>query len=148
MKTLLGRDAYDWLGMALLVGVLAVVCSFVGCDVAHASEFTSDNCIKALMGEAIGQSEAELFAHAHALRNRGTLVGVYGLNNWQKHNTPENWQRASRAWYTSEIERDTTNGCTHWLSDYDLIHSRPKLIAWRFKAVYSVKIGQTTFYRL
>ncbi len=101
--------------------------------------------IKALAGEAGGQSSLELLAHAFALRNRDSLEGVYGLRaNTSKLAT----YRARIAWNRAKSGLDITHGSTHWLSDYDLAHSRPALIAWRKKALSQIKIGDTTFYRM
>lgn len=101
--------------------------------------------IKALAGEAGGQSEAELIAHAHAIANRGHLKGVYGL---RAKVSATALKRAKLAYAKSRLVPDTVNGADHWLSDYDLRHSMASLIAWRHKAVYRVKVGSTTFYRL
>lgn len=109
------------------------------------SAFTEANIIKALAGEAGGQSMDELVAHAHAIRNRGSLEGVYGF---KAKVTPTALKRAKKAYAMSRLTPDSVNGADHWLSDYDLSHSRPSLIAWRHKAVYKVKIGSTTFYKM
>ncbi len=127
--------------LALLIGFL-----LSGCSTALAGpEWTEANVIKALAGEAGGQGEAELLAHAHAIRNRGDLKGVYGL---RAHPDALALKRARNAWNEAKTRPSSVSLCDHWLSDYDLKHSRPSLIAWRHKAVYSVKVGSTTFYRL
>lgn len=108
-------------------------------------EFNEANIIKALAGEAGGQSEAELIAHAHAIRNRGHLGGVYGF---KAKVTPTALKMAKKAYAKSRLMADTVRGCDHWLSVYDLKHSRESLIAWRHKAVYKVLVGETWFYKL
>lgn len=140
------RTKYD------LIAVL-VVTFFVGiltCVIGHTAEpATEANIIHALAGEAGGQGETELIAHAHAIRNRtalyGDMRGIYGL---RAKVSPTTLKRAKNAYIKSRLIPDTVNGCQFWLSEYDLKHSRPSLIAWRKKAVYSVKVGQTVFYRL
>ena len=111
--------------------------------------FPVDMAIKSLAGEAGGQSMPEIIAHAHAIRNRvaknGSFNGIYGL---RAKVTPEALKRAKKGYLASLNTPSTVGLCDHWLSDYDLKHSRPALIAWRYKAVYSVKVGETTFYRL
>lgn len=130
---------------AVLMVVLAI--GLLVPTTAHA-QVDDQQAIQALIGEAIGQSDEELRAHAHAIRNRGNLNGVYGLRSWRKHDSEQAWQRASKAWYTSEYMQDNTNGANHWLSEYDLKRSRAELIAWRYKAKSVVKIGDTYFYKM
>jgi hypothetical protein len=99
------------------------------------------------LGEAAGQAYPELYAHACALRNRGTVQGVYGLQHWKQHDSEKAWQRASRAWAESEYLRDTTFGATHWLSDYDMKHCRQGWKHWIKDYEKTTKVGETTFYR-
>ena len=107
--------------------------------------------VKSLIGEAGGQSDQEIQAHAYALKNRGTLKGVYGLSAKHTPNpTPEQWQRVSAAWWTALLdESDPLGGRTEWRSDYDL-----KIMAERGETPESqglydgIKVGKTTFYKL
>lgn len=126
-----------WVGLALLIASPVM-----------AEPIAYDKAIHALIGEAGGQEEAELQAHACALKNRGTLRGVYGLKADIRNRGVSARKRAVIAWNRALNGLDTVNGATHWLSDYDLAHSREALIAWRHRAVYSVRVGETTFYRL
>ena len=106
---------------------------------------------RALAGEAGGQSDVELIAHAYALRNRGTLRGVYGLNAPHLAREPKStFLRAESAWRAALAGgKDPVDGRTEWRSDYDL-----KLMARRGETPRSaglcdpIKIGSTTFYRL
>jgi hypothetical protein len=107
--------------------------------------------VRALVGEAGGQQDSELLAHAFALRNRGTLRGVYGLHAPHLKKEPaKSFERAQIAWQKA-LRRgpDPVAGRTEWRSDYDL-----KLMARRGQTPSSVglkdglKIGATTFYRL
>lgn len=107
--------------------------------------FTEANIVKALAGEAGGQGEAELIAHSHAIHNRGSLTGVYGF---RAKVSPESLKRAKKAYLASRLIPDSVNGADHWLSVYDLKHSRESLIAWRHKAVCKVLVGETWFYKL
>ena len=112
----------------------------------------NEQAVVALMGEAGGQSDEELLAHAYALKNRGTLHGVYGL--YAKH-TPhykdeECWQRVSGAWWTALLgDDDPVSGRTEWRSEFDL-----KLMSERGETPDSmglydpIKVGETYFYRL
>jgi len=112
---------------------------------AHAAEIPEALAARALAGEAGGQGMAELVAHAHALRNRGHLGGVYGI---RRATGREEQARALVAWRRAHAEPSTVGKADHWLSDFDLKHSRPALIAWRHRAIYKIKVGETTFYQL
>ena len=106
--------------------------------------FTDANIVKALAGEAGGQGEAELEAHAHAIANRGHLGGVYGYKRPTSQSTLE---RARNAWNRALKEPDPVHGADHWLSDYDLTHCKPSRTAFRFKMRETAYIGQTHFYK-
>ena len=98
--------------------------------------------IHAILGEA--NNAKERHAIAHAIRNRGHLGGVYG----HMDNPSEvEYQAGCKAWYESEYTTDPTHGADHWLSDYDLKHSKKHLIAFRFKMVETAYIGNTHFYK-
>lgn len=140
------RTKYDVIAVCIVTFLTVILTCVIG----HTAEpATEANIIHALAGEAGGQGEAELIAHAHAIRNRtalyGDMRGIYGL---RAKVSPQAYKRAERAYKASLLTPDTVNGADHWLSEYDLKHSRPSLIAWRHKAVYSVKVGQTTFYKM
>lgn len=141
------RTKYDVIAVLIVAGVVMFFGLLFSSN-AHASVPESD-IIHALAGEAGGQGEAEIIAHAHAIGHRiarfGDMRGIYGLG---AKVTPNALKRAKKAYLKSKHIPDTVNHCDHWLSDYDLKHSRESLIAWRHKAVYSVKVGNTTFYKL
>ena len=100
--------------------------------------------IPAILGEA-GQSYAERLAIACAIRSRGTLHGVFGH---LKAPSEAQWQNGSKAWHEAlETPTDPVKGATHWLSDWDLKHCRPSLIAWRKKMIETAYIGHTHFYK-
>jgi hypothetical protein len=68
--------------------------------------------IRALMGEARGESYVCQVATAEAIRNRGTLKGVYGFK--AQFNEPAwVWKRAEKAWKES-AGTNYTNGATFW----------------------------------
>ncbi len=76
--------------------------------------FTPANVVKAIVGEAAGDGYAVQVAVACAIRNRGSLKGVYGVN--AKHNATEPawvWRQADRAW-TESGQHDVTRGATHF----------------------------------
>lgn len=70
--------------------------------------------IRAIIGEAGNQGYTGMLAIAGAIRNRGTLKGVYGVT--AKHISKEpQWvfDLAKKAWVESATN-DITNGATHW----------------------------------
>lgn len=83
---------------------------------ANATEipFTDENCIKACIGEASSQGYLGLLAIACAIRNRGTLKGVYGVNAKHVDKEPAYvWTMARKAWADSAV-KDITNGGQFW----------------------------------
>lgn len=77
------------------------------------SAYGNDN-VRAVMGEASGEGFTGMKAIACAIRNRGTLKGVYGLRAKHIDKEPKRvWDMAQKAWEESAKE-DITNGATHW----------------------------------
>jgi hypothetical protein len=69
---------------------------------------------QAIVGEAAGDGYTVQLGIACALRNRGSLAGVYGVN--AAHNATEPdwvWRQAARAWRESALH-DITHGATHF----------------------------------
>ena len=70
--------------------------------------------IRAIIGEAGNQGERGMLAVACAIRNRGTLKGVYGVKAKHVDKEPAYvWTMARKAWADSAV-KDITNGATHW----------------------------------
>lgn len=96
----------------LLAGILLIG----SCKAAHADEIKESDAIKAIIGEAENQGEQGMLAVAGAIRNRGTLKGVYGLRapRVKKHlYSKETFFLAQRAWAISATV-DITKGADHW----------------------------------
>lgn len=137
--------------MCLAAILAALFFMLLGASIGHAetnsrTAFTEENIIRGILGEARGEGDVAMYAHACAIRNRKNLKGVFGATVQMEPISPELWQRASKAWHTSEYEADTVYGATHWLSDYDKRHCT----SWRvwisaYQAV--ARVGTTTFYR-
>ena len=105
--------------------------------------FTDDQAIAAIVGEYSKQDYSGMKIFAHAIRNRKTLRGVYGL--YAKHSRKESktiWELATLAWYESAAEVDTSFGSTAWYSrqDYER-HHIPK--GMKISLVY----GNTIFFK-
>lgn len=125
---------------------LSLLClMLMGCqEPARAGQIEAQDAIRAILGEA-GPSYAERLAIAHAIRNRGHLGGVYGRS---KAPTATDWQNGCRAWQeASSSSLDPVRGATHWLSDWDLKHAKPRLTKFRFAMTETAYIGHTHFYR-
>ena len=146
MKNLLGRNSYDWVAIGIVTIGAFIVFNLLGCREAHAEAIPEAEAVHAILGEAPPGADYEvLSAFAHALRNRGHLRGVYGK---AVNPSAKRLKQSKRAWVNSLVTPDPTKGASFWLSDWDLKHCRPALIAWRFSMVETLNTGQTHFYRL
>lgn len=77
-------------------------------------EILKKDAVRAIIGEAGGQGRRGMLYIACALRNRGTLNGVYGFKAKHVDKEPEwVWELARAVWKQSEYE-DISNGATHW----------------------------------
>ena len=99
--------------------------------------------VKAVLGEAEGEGYQGMLAVACAIRNRGTLRGVYGL---QAHRTysSRTIALAEKAWAAS-AHVDVTNGATGWGNASDLVEFK-KHSWWRHCKI-TAHIGHHWFYR-
>lgn len=89
--------------------------------------------IRAIIGEASGEGYLGMLHIASAIRNRGHLKGVYGVNALHIKFMPFwVWEQAKRAWEESEYNRTHTGD--HWGSKkYDKkwivkMEANPKLV--------------------
>lgn len=97
--------------MALAMGLLLLCLLFPSCARADIKE---SDAIRAIIGEASGEGKDGMRAVASAIRNRGTLKGVYGLHAKHVNREPKwVWAMAKRAWADSK-EYDYANQATHW----------------------------------
>lgn len=129
------------LGMAVLVA-LSLILSTI-----EAKAYTDEQAIKAVLGEARGEyvngdNYPSMYAVACAIRNRGTLKGVYGATASMEEIGPELYQQASRAWFNSEDGGDPTLGATHWHNV-----EREGENYWTKKLTRTYKVGSHTFFR-
>lgn len=101
------------------------------------SERPSDTFL-ALIGEGRGQGAEEMTALGEAIRNRGTLSGVYGYSVGQ---------RMLIAWERSKTS-DLTHGATEWRSDRDWERmGLLERLKFEKEFVMTAHIGQTRFYK-
>jgi len=98
--------------------------------------------VRAIIGEASNQGARGMLAVAAAIRNRGTLRGVYGLR--AKHVDAQPgwvWARARTAWAMSATN-DITDGADHWESVKAF--GTPY---WAKSMRHTVTIGDHKFYK-
>lgn len=103
--------------------------------------------IRAIIGEAEAEGYKGMLAVADAIRNRGTLHGVYGLHArrvrlhlYSQHTL----KLATRAWISSR-SLDVTRGASGWGSASDLRIFATK--RWWSSMVITVHIGNHWFYK-
>lgn len=88
--------------------------------------------VQAIVGEASDQTEDTMICVAHALRNRGTINGVYGYH--AEHVWTENdwtWHKAWVAWELSGKEKeDPTHGAKHFgtITDLENMEDTPDIL--------------------
>ena len=108
--------------VALLIGGCVVgkyahaqVVNFDGIKIERVN-YSREDAIKAIIGEAENQGYKGMLAVACAIRNRGTLKGVYGLRAKRVRYSLFNEEAmidAKLAWEES-AKHDITNGATLW----------------------------------
>lgn len=96
------------------------------------------NCV---LGEASGEGYLGMVAVAEAIRNRGTLKGVYGCKAKFVKNEPEWVFILARKAILEAKTSNLTNGATHWES---VDFKRPY---WADSMVETVQIGKHVFYK-
>lgn len=122
---------------------LAMILIWVGiCEIhRRVPPFTDDNCIRALLGEYSLKDPYGLSLMAHAIRNRGTLKGVYGFHAAHVDHEPKIvWELASLAWFESENAHDPIRGASEWRSVNDVRRGHIP------RGMYLVKIYNGTYF--
>lgn len=126
------------LAVCILVAFL-LMCAFArGC---HA--YTDQEAIKAVIGEAEGEGFKGMLAVAGAIRNRGTLKGVYGLHAQRvlTHKYSKmTYKQATRAWNDSK-HMDISKGAKYWEG------TRFPLPYWAKNMTVTAIIGNQRFFR-
>jgi hypothetical protein len=103
------------LWITLIIGLALIASCFN--HIAHADAIPDDRAILAIIGEAENQGESGMLAVACAIRNRGTLKGVYGEKARRVVKglyTKGTYLKAQEAWNTSARAVDPTHGADHW----------------------------------
>lgn len=93
---------------------LLLLRAFILNTVAYGAEIDEDTAVYCVMGEARGEGYDGMLACSEAIRNRGTLKGVYGCQ--AKFTEPQwVWDQARKAWRTS-AHTNTVGGAQYWAS--------------------------------
>lgn len=102
----------------------------------------ADQAVNAILGEAANQPYQSMLGIACAIRNRGSLKGVYGANNFTAQHCPAAIRaRAARAW-TQSAQHDITAGCRYFGCPADANYFLHTL---HYHLV--LKLGAITFYK-
>lgn len=113
------NKSFGWIAAFMVSALFWAIVLIAGCTLAkpaHAQDIDDGDAIKAIIGEAENQGYKGMLAVACAIRNRGTLKGVYGIRAPRVKNylySRATHRMAFLAWHESE-KHDITNGATHW----------------------------------
>jgi spore germination cell wall hydrolase CwlJ-like protein len=109
----------------------------------YAKELPRERVINAIIGEAEGEGYQGMLAVACAIRNRGTLKGVYGEHSKRvkEHLYSEKTYRMAVKALEMALKCDITNGATHWEG------TAFKVPSWAKRMQITVVIGRQRFYK-
>lgn len=137
---------FNWPLMAVGTIILMLLGGWLLCGCAMSAEIPTERAVKAIIGEAENQGYTGMLAVADAIRNRGTLNGVYGWKSYRvvhhKYSI-ETYNMAVKAWKES-ARKDITFGATGWGNDKDVEvfrHSK-----WFPSVYFTAHIGDHWFY--
>lgn len=119
---------------------LGLACLILLAGRLNAAPISDTQAVRAIVGEAANQGRVGMLAVAGAIRNRGTLKGVYGVKNPSVDKQPA-WvfERARTAW-ASSATNDITHGATHW--ENFAAFGKPR---WAGAMTVTTNIGAHTF---
>lgn len=136
---------YEWFagGWTLVKVTCCLLLSLSLVGNVYAGELRKDRVVMAIIGEAEGEGYKGMLAVACAIRNRGTLQGVYGEKAPRvvKHKySPKTFVLAVKA-YEESAKVDITGGATHWEG------TKFKTPYWAHGMIVTATIGNQRFYR-
>lgn len=118
-----------------------------GCQTPVYAQVNAPKAILAVIGEAEAEGYRGMLAVACAIRNRGTLKGVYGLKSPRVRNhlySAHTYALASAAWKESG-NHDITEGATGWGNESDL--NKFCSTTWWHKCQITAYYGHQWFYK-
>lgn len=130
------------IGLAILIMLL-----FTSCSYASPVPLTDKTAILSIIGEAEAESQTGKIAIAEAIRNRGTLKGVYGARSKRVINklyTNKTYLLAKAAWFDS-LNTDYVKGADHWGSDSDIVKFKKE--SWFKNCKQTARIGNHSFFK-
>ena len=136
-----------------LVKVTCALLIMLGCSgccaFASSAIISEHKAVLAVIGEAEGEGYEGMLAVSCAIRNRGTLKGVYGLHSYRVvHHKYSNMTEATAetAWYNSRVPEECTfiHGATGWGNAQDVAQFRNSL--WFPSVYFTAHIGHHYFY--
>ena len=126
----------------MILGVALIVICPVSEAYTSSVPFTKENIIRGIVGEAEDQGYEGMLAVAEAIRNRGTLHGVYGIKSERLTDVePWVWDQAARAYLASQTS-NTVLGADHWHNT-----AREGENYWTRRYELMVVIGDHHFYK-
>ena len=153
MKTLLGRNKYDWVAIGIVTIGAFIVFNLLGCREAHASD---TKVIETIAFESRGEPFEGQVAVAEVIRTRSrergqtfeqVVMAPWQFSCWNRNArlstiTGPEFQRASHAWQESE-STNYSNGANLYAN---LSKCTPK---WMFhqKVKKVKKLGRHTFFK-
>lgn len=121
---------------------LLLIILFVSFTSPAFADVTDRLAVMAIMGEASNQGYEGMVAVGEAIRNRGNLKGVYGVNARHIHKEPKwVWDMALRAWKDSE-RSNLVKGADHW--ENIKAYGKPY---WAKKMIETARIKDHVFYK-
>lgn len=111
--------------------------------------FTDHDAVLSIIGEAENQGFLGMECVAFAIRNRNSLIGVYGLANPRvTHHkySKETYKQAVRAWMESAHGKDITNGAIGWGNKNDIEYFKNETEWWN-NCIITAHIGDHYFYK-
>ena len=131
--------------VTLLISAVVLIIFFYP-GVSHASEIDKSKFVDACIGEAEGEPYIGKLAVSCAIRNRGSLIGVYGVNS----------PRVKLHKYSSKVFVDCVRACeeSKYTDNCGFIHGATAWEGVKFKTPYwavrmqqTAIIGNQRFYR-
>ena len=142
---------YEWINntwkLSKVTCALLILLGCSGCCAFASSAIISEHkAVLAIIGEAEAEGYNGMLAVGGAIRNRGTLKGVYGLHSYRvTHHLYSHkiYLQAVKAWHDSATN-DITHGATGWGNAADVAHFRNSL--WFPSVYFTAHIGHHYFY--
>ena len=132
-------------GARTMVWAIFIAFALSGCTAF--AQVSEKKAVLAIIGEAENQGYEGMLAVAGAIRNRGSLRGVYGLKSKRVRlhlYSQKTFELAQTAWIESE-SIDESNGGTGWGNEDDI--NKFCSTTWWPKCVITAHIGDHWFYR-